>query len=220
MSLKKLLLKGLFFYSLTLTPGADVSNAREFHSWVDIRDAGVVKQSLDYSCGVASMATLLSYYFQRPTDEEQLLQLLESREKLWQLPSDWRETGVSFAVLAQMAAYFKLEAMGVAVDPETLGSLSVPAIAYLEYRGFPHFTVIRGVDATGRVQLADSSWGNRVLSKQEFVSLWSSQPGGKGKLLLLRPAPGSIATPDSSYFAVSAAIPRIYAGDSHKQQWR
>ena len=218
--MKTALLKGLLFYGLTFPLVIAVSNAREFHNWVDLRDEGVVKQSLEYSCGVASMATLLSYYFEKPTKEKELLQLLESKTALWRLPADWRETGVSFAVLAKMAAYFELEAVGVSVDAETLGRLAVPAIAYLEYRGFPHFSVIRGVDAGGRVQLADSSWGNRVLSNREFVALWSAGKDGRGKLLLLRPAAGSAATKNSSYFSVSAALPRIHVNVSHRQRWR
>ncbi len=219
MLVKTLLLTGLSVYGLTFPLVSAVSNAREFHSWVDLRDAGVVKQSLDYSCGVASMATLLSYYFERPTEEKELLQLLENKAELWRLPEDWRETGVSFALLAKMAAYFKLDAVGVTVDPETLGRLSIPAIAYLEYRGFPHFTVIRGIDAGGRIQLADSSWGNRMLSNREFVALWSAGKGGRGKLLLLRPAADSTATPNSSYFAVSAVMPWTHFDASHRQQW-
>ena len=35
--------------------------AQAIESWVERRDEGVVKQSLDYSCGVASVATLLTY---------------------------------------------------------------------------------------------------------------------------------------------------------------
>jgi predicted double-glycine peptidase len=45
-------------------------------SWKSIRDSRVVKQDLDYSCGAASIATLLSEYYQRPTSEKEILDLL------------------------------------------------------------------------------------------------------------------------------------------------
>jgi len=41
-----------------------------------LRDAGVVKQRYDYSCGSASLATLLTYGLNDPVDEDALLRAL------------------------------------------------------------------------------------------------------------------------------------------------
>lgn len=42
-------------------------------SYKDKKDAGVVKQDLDYSCGASSLATILTYFYQKPTSERQIL---------------------------------------------------------------------------------------------------------------------------------------------------
>jgi predicted double-glycine peptidase len=180
-----------------------------FRAWVDMRDQGIVKQSLDYSCGPAALATLLSYYFQIPTSEQEILNVLESQSALWQLPADWRETGVSMAALAKMGNYKGLEAVGVAIELGMLSRLKIPAIAYLEHRGLPHFSVIRGVDGLGNIQLADPTWGNQLLSQREFAKLWPVGETGKGKLLLLRPKRNSKIAVDSSYFSISSRTPTL-----------
>lgn len=198
----------LSYFAIEST-AAQVPESNRFRAWVDMRDQGIVKQSLDYSCGPAAMATLLSYYFQIPTSEQEILNVLERHSALWQLPDDWRETGVSMAALAKMASYTGLEAVGVAIELAMLSRLKIPAIVYLEHRGLPHFSVIRGVDGLGNIQLADPTWGNQLLSQREFVKLWPVGQTGKGKLLLLRPRQGSKIAVDSSYFSISSRAPTL-----------
>jgi hypothetical protein len=53
-----------------------VSGSLPVQSWKTLRDKRVVKQDLDYSCGAASIATLLSEYYRRPTTELEVLKLL------------------------------------------------------------------------------------------------------------------------------------------------
>lgn len=198
----------LCFFPLAATSTENPAEP-QFRTWIDVRDEGIVKQSLDYSCGPAAMATLLSYYFQTPTSEQEILNALEHNASFWKLPDDWRETGVSMAALAKIAVHSGLEAVGVAVELRMLRRLKAPAIVYLEHRGFPHFSVIRGVDSAGAVQLADPSWGNQLLSEGEFEALWPIGPTGKGKLLLLRPNEHSQIIVDSDYFTVSSRRPML-----------
>ena len=66
------------------------------------RDAGVVKQRFDYSCGAAALATLLSYGLNDPVDEPTLLRaLLEplSRDELAAL----QKKGLSLADMQRLA---------------------------------------------------------------------------------------------------------------------
>ncbi|MFU8766006.1 MAG: hypothetical protein ACNA7T_15865, partial [Haliea sp.] len=44
-----------------------------FTNWVTLRDAGLVRQERDFSCGVAALATYLTYYLQHPVTEGELL---------------------------------------------------------------------------------------------------------------------------------------------------
>ncbi|MEP6390550.1 MAG: cysteine peptidase family C39 domain-containing protein [Halioglobus sp.] len=170
--------------------GASVSSSRTdtpsrpmFTTWIERRDRGVVKQSLDYSCGIAALATLLQLSFDIEASESSLLELLASRAKEWELAADWKERGVSLAILRKVANHYGVHAMGVVVSPAVFMKLQEPAIAFIDYRGSPHFTVIKPPLTDGRIDLADPSWGNRILTRWQFMPMFLN--GGRGTLLLL-----------------------------------
>jgi len=154
-----------------------------FDTWVEQRDRGVVKQSLDYSCGIAALATLLKMSFDIEVSEATLLALLEERASQWQLGADWAQRGVSMKILSQMAAHYELSAVGVSVSAMGLMRLQKPAIALIAFQGLPHFTVIKPPLADNEIELADPTWGNRTLTRWQFLPLFLS--GDFGKLLLV-----------------------------------
>lgn len=197
--------------SLVLSAAAVRADAGGFRNWVTLRDAGVVRQGRDFSCGVAALATYLTYYLQHPVTEEELLALLDRHGDDWALPEDWREQGVSYAVLLRLAQYHGLQGAGMAVTPELLGSLTVPAIVRLEVRGVAHFSVLRGLDDSGQVQLADPSWGNHRMSRDAFLALWidTDRGGDSGTLMLFQPVAGSALQPDASWFGVDERQPLL-----------
>ena len=43
--------------------------------------------------------------------------------------------------------------------------------------GYPHFVVVRGLDRSGRIKLADPGFGNRTMSVRTFTAAWQ---GGIG----------------------------------------
>lgn len=47
-------------------------------SWKTLRNQRVVKQNLDYSCGAASLATLLNEFYGQSLTEKELLQALDN----------------------------------------------------------------------------------------------------------------------------------------------
>lgn len=174
-----------------------------FSDWVALRDAGVVRQELDYSCGVAALATWMTHYWRQPVSERELLALLVERGVQWSLPADWQSRGVSWQILQKLAAEYDLQAAALSLPAELVLSLRVPALVRLVVRGQAHFSLLRGVDDAGRVQLADPSWGNQVLGRDAFLDLWAVEEG-RGTLMLLRPGDGRRQPSDNNYFEVQA----------------
>lgn len=146
-------------------------------SWKDLRDANVVKQDLDYSCGAASVATIMNGFYGFEVTEETLLETMA------------KDGAASFNDMAEVVRGYGLKGVGVALNFEQLRKLKTPAIAYLRYRDDDHFSVIRGIGTDGSVQLADPSWGNRRFTQQQFLNMWETREGEalKGKMLLLLP---------------------------------
>jgi predicted double-glycine peptidase len=159
----------------------------DFRSWRALRDQGVVKQSLDFSCGAAALATLLNRHLGTGVTERELLGLLADPPQGLPLPRDWRDSGMSFATLSGLVHHYGATAVGIELSAADLSRLRVPAIAYLPNSDPPHFTVITGIDPRGSIELADPAWGNRRLRGARFNRLWLDDSTGRGRLMLLHP---------------------------------
>lgn len=150
-------------------------------SWKEMRDEGLIKQRFDYSCGAASLATLLGYYGVE-TSELEIIDRIGAKAEF------------SFADLARVAEEYGFRSIGIAMDYGTLRQLRRPVIVYLNQWEEGHFSVLKGIDAHG-VLLADSSWGNTRLRRSRFEHFWMSQNDAvsQGKLLALVPSTESRA---------------------------
>ena len=146
-------------------------------TWKEMRDAQVVKQDLDYSCGASSLSTILTYFYQQPITEQQIL-------------TDMNLTSMmaSFQDLANVSQKYGFTAKGIATSYDTLKKLKIPAIVYLNHKRSDHFSVIKSINDT-HITLADSSWGNRTLTKPQFEAMWHTRDNDdlKGSVLLILP---------------------------------
>ncbi|VAW85007.1 Bacteriocin resistance protein; peptidase C39 [hydrothermal vent metagenome] len=162
-------------------------------TWKDLRDEKIVKQDLDYSCGAASVATIMNGFYGLDVTEAELLDRMEA------------DGTASFQDLAEVVQAYGLKGMGIALNFEQLHQLKVPAIAYLKYRDDDHFSVVRSVNPDGSISLGDPSWGNRRFTQQQFLEMWETRGDEnlKGKVLLLLPDGIDVTTMDRSFFGLT-----------------
>ncbi|WOJ95502.1 cysteine peptidase family C39 domain-containing protein [Congregibacter brevis] len=186
-----------------------IDTSYAFDNWVSLRDAGIVKQQRDFSCGAAALATLLTYFYRDPVSERELLvQLINGRNDHYndhhndqhndhgsghhsdhhsdnKQPAK-RSLGLSFSDMKMLAHTRHYPAMGFAVTYEDLKNLRLPVIVALTVNGRGHFSVLRRVDEFGRAFLADPSWGNRQLGREEFLrSFLRSDDEASGRILIV-----------------------------------
>lgn len=156
------------------------SGSLPIKTWKDLRDVGVEKQDLDYSCGSAATATILRYFYGREVYEQDVL------DEVTRIGDDGT---ASFADLQQAVKKFGFKAIGLSTNFEKLKTIKIPALVYLRYRDRDHFSVIRGINEQGVVWLGDPSWGNRLFSEQQFRAMWETrkEQNLKGKILLIIP---------------------------------
>jgi len=163
-------------------------------SWKTLRDERIVKQNLDYSCGAASLATLLKEYYGVSISEKALLKVM-----------DKGNLRASFEDMSRALTPFGFKAQGFAASWEQLVKLQIPVVLYLKHRKDDHFSVLRGIDKD-TVWLADPSLGNRTYSKAQFLAMWQTRsanaqhPDLRGKFLAV--LPDSIDTqPATDFFS-------------------
>lgn len=161
-------------------------------SWKTLRDAGIVKQALDFSCGAASLATLLNNQYGQNVTEEALLQAMDK--------GDGR---ASFEDMARALPQFGFRAQGFAASWEQLTRLRVPVVVYVKHRRDDHFSVLRGINED-TVRLADPSLGHRTYSREQFLAMWETradtEDGLAGKFLAVLPQQSHIAAPHTPSF--------------------
>ncbi len=134
-------------------------------SWKTLRDADIVKQKRDDSCGAAALATILRGFYGENVTEEDILEVMGKTDQA--LPTNLP----TFTDLAKAADQYGFLADGLRWDFVILQTLRIPVVVALHYHGMPHYSVLRGI-SSDVVWLGDPSWGNRRLSKESFLAMW------------------------------------------------
>lgn len=171
----------LLFPTITHSQANDTSLQNQFLStkttWWDTKRASVIKQDIDYSCGSASLATILTYFYNQPTTEAQIVKDLALDKQM-----------ASFQDLANVVEKYGFTGKGIATNYDSLKKIKIPAIVYLNHNRTDHFSVLRAIDDT-HVYLADPSWGNRTLTRKQFEKIWNTRNDAQyqGKVLLILP---------------------------------
>ncbi len=136
-----------------------------------LRFKEVIRQDSDYSCGAATMATMMSYYFDDETSELEVLDALISGLDVEEQRN--REyAGFSLLDMKMAAEQMGYRSAGYRLTLDQLRKLSAPVIVHVTPLGYKHFAVLRTI-VGDRVFLADPSRGNLRMSVSRFLDEWS-----------------------------------------------
>jgi predicted double-glycine peptidase len=118
-------------------------------SWIEFKNENLIRQKYDYSCGSASLSTILKYYYDLNISEKDILDtILKSKgyditkkEKL-----EDGDTSLSFLDLANFSKNKGFRAFGLALDFISLQKLKAPVILFVKIRKSEHFTIYKNMD--------------------------------------------------------------------------
>ncbi|MDY7115057.1 C39 family peptidase [Halomonas sp. SSL-5] len=134
------------------------------------RYENLIEQRTDFSCGAASLATILKYAYQQPevTEETVLAGMLEVSD-----PQVVLERGFSLLDLKNYVETLGFRGRGYEVAPDTLDEVSIPVIVLLDLDGYKHFVVVKKASGD-RVYVGDPALGNRVMARDDFMASWNN----------------------------------------------
>ncbi|MEJ6007315.1 C39 family peptidase [Paucibacter sp. AS339] len=147
----------------------------------EIKFRNIVHQAYDYSCGSAALVTVINNYLGIKVNEQQAMEgmlAFGERDKII------ARRGFSLLDMKRYVVSLGAEGAGFRASIKDLSELTQPAIVPIDYAGFKHFVVFRGI-RNGRVYLADPAIGHIVFSTREFEELWD-----RNTLFLLTPGKG------------------------------
>jgi predicted double-glycine peptidase len=161
--------------------GAAPAQAREpVRSLLEIRQANVIIQQWEASCGAAALATLLTYHHGDPVSERTVAQAMLGKTDPLRVKL---RRGFSLLDLKRYAEARGFQAEGYAgMSLAELAELG-PAIVAVNLDGYPHFVVFRARSGD-RVLIADPAFGNRSVEVEVFEKAWQKvafaveRPGG------------------------------------------
>ncbi|WP_245598286.1 C39 family peptidase [Halomonas halodenitrificans] len=150
-----------------LVPGTLVK--KDVQSIRERRYENLVEQHTDFSCGAASLATILKYAYQKDdvTEEKVLAGMLEVSD-----PQVVLERGFSLLDLKNYISTLGYRGRGYEVTADMLDEVSIPVIVLLDLDGFKHFVVMKKASGD-RIYVGDPALGNRVMERDAFMDAWN-----------------------------------------------
>jgi len=139
-------------------------------SMIEGRFRHLVRQQTDYSCGAASLATILKYAYHLDADEATVIEGMLNISD----PELVAQRGFSLLDIKRYVESLGMRGRGYRVDEERLRSLRVPGIVLMDVNGFRHFVVLKQV-IDDRVEVGDPILGNRSVPVEEFLASWPSR---------------------------------------------
>ena len=135
----------------------------------EVKYRDTIHQKYDFSCGSAAVATLLTYQYDFPVNEQVVFEQMYAhgdRRKI-------NKEGFSLLDIKLYLASIGFDADGFHASLDQLQKSGLPAIALIEDRGYHHFVVIKGV-RYGRVLVGDPARGTRAIALDHFNQLWKN----------------------------------------------
>lgn len=151
------------------SPGASVPTRPK--SYVYFRFEATTPQQQDFTCGAASLATIIDFYWGGKLTESDALATLKQRYSEDQIKK-LGETGLSFDDLIFMANQLGYAAEGAKVPLDQLPKLAGPMIVHLNKGVLQHFVALRRF-GDHVYYVSDPVVGELAMSEGEFASQYT-----------------------------------------------
>ena len=134
----------------------------------EMRWDSVIQQKYDFSCGSAAVATLLTFHYNMPTNEEDVFQAMikvGDRAKI-------QKNGFSMLDMKRYLDNRGFRSDGFKISLDKLIKIGMPGITLLNTQGYRHFVVVKGIDSN-HVLIADPAVGSVVVPREYFETIWN-----------------------------------------------
>ncbi|NIY91055.1 C39 family peptidase [Vibrio diazotrophicus] len=161
-------------YSLNILPSRGQFSV-PVKSYSEVVFGKVLRQKYDFSCGSAALASLLSFHYDMPSEEQDIFQSMFDKgdKKLIE------QQGFSLLDMKMYLESVGLKSDGFKLNLDKIRKLGVPGITLVNFDGYLHFVVIKGMN-DGFVILGDPSRGTMKMKYERFEEHY------QGIVLLIR----------------------------------
>ncbi len=139
-------------------------------TFLERRFKTVYKQQYDFSCGSATLASLLTYHYDDAVDEQSVF------VDMYQNGDQQKIQTQGFSLL-DIKLYLERRGYrsdGFKIKLDQLLTANVPAITIINNNGYLHFVIIKGLNDQ-EVLLGDPSVGIKAVPRDEFEAMWGNR---------------------------------------------
>ncbi len=144
-------------------------------SYREIVFGNVLRQKYDFSCGSAALASLLSFHYDIPSEEQDIFQIMFDNGNKTLI----EQKGFSLLDMKKYLESIGFRSDGFQIDLSRIRDLGVPGITLVNIDGYMHFVVIKGINDQ-YVIIGDPSRGTMKMEYDKFQQYYS------GVVLLIR----------------------------------
>lgn len=149
-----------------IVPGAVVTP--EVTTFEEEKFEHVVRQKTDFSCGAASVTTILKYAYDRDVTRGQVLRGMLALSN----PEEVRTKGFSMLDMKNYVQAHGFDGVGYKVSLDKLLEVKIPVVVLVDMQGYEHFVVLRRATPE-HIFLADPALGNRTVAPATFKKEWN-----------------------------------------------
>ncbi|MDV5170313.1 C39 family peptidase [Photobacterium rosenbergii] len=193
-------------YALDYFPSRGGYNVK-VKSYQDQLFGDVFRQQYDFSCGSAAVASLLTYHYDIESQESTIFEFMfkhGDKDKI-------EKQGFSMLDMKKYLHSIGLDANGYNIPLDKFHDLRIPAITIVNFDGYMHFVVIKGINQEN-VILGDPSRGTLLIPIKDFKQVY------KGTVLLVKnrveQGRGSFITADNYNIYNSSPMSEAVVRDS------
>jgi predicted double-glycine peptidase len=136
----------------------------------------IYKQKYDFSCGSATLASLLSFHYDDIIDEFTVFKDMYNHGD----QDGIRKYGFSLLDMKSYLSRRGYKSNGFRISLEQLAKASLPAITIINNNGYMHFVVVKGSNEK-EVLVGDPTTGLKIVDLNEFKKMW-----GEGILFVIQ----------------------------------
>jgi len=139
-------------------------------SFLERRFKTVYKQQYDFSCGSATLASLLTYHYDDEVSEQSVF------VDMYQNGNSEKIQKQGFSLL-DIKLYLErrgYRADGFKIKLDQLITANIPAITIINNNGYLHFIIIKGLNEQ-EVLVGDPAVGIKVMPRDEFEAMWGNR---------------------------------------------
>ncbi|MBO3273760.1 C39 family peptidase [Pseudomonas schmalbachii] len=141
---------------------------KEVESIRERRFRSLIPQKTDFSCGAASLATILHQAYSLQVTEQMVIEGMLSHAD----PETVRTKGFSMLDMKRYVESIGLRARGYRVSDAQFRRLQMPVIVLLDVRGYKHFVVMQRT-RNDWVYIGDPILGHKRYAFEDFKKGWN-----------------------------------------------